>query len=150
MNLPALLAAAEFWHWWIFGVALIVIETFAPGTVFLWMGVSAGLVGLVLAVAPGLAWETQWLLFAALSVIAVGAWRAWQRKHPTETDLPTLNRRGEQYVGRSFTLSEPIVNGFGKIKVDDTIWKIEGDDMPEGSRVTVTGVSGTILRVEKG
>jgi hypothetical protein len=39
-----------------------------------------------------------------------------------ESDQPKLNRRGEQYVGRTFTLEEPIVNGHGKIRVDDSTW----------------------------
>jgi len=73
--------------------------------------------------------------------------RAWLRRRPIETDHPTLNRRGEQYVGRRFTLDEPIVNGVGKLRVDDTTWKIMGDDLPAGSQVTVTGVDGTVLVV---
>ena len=68
---------------------------------------------------------------------------------PTETDLPTLNRRGEQYVGRHFTLEEAIVNGQGKIRVDDSTWKIEGpEDLPAGSQVQVIAVAGTVLKVE--
>ena len=66
---------------------------------------------------------------------------------PIETDRPLLNQRGAQYVGRQFHLDEPIVNGHGKIKVDDSIWKVHGPDCPEGARVTVTGVDGTVLVV---
>ena len=63
------------------------------------------------------------------------------------TDQPALNRRGEQYIGRTLTLDEPIVNGQGKIRVDDTTWKVEGDDMPAGTRVTVIGVDSVVLKV---
>ena len=38
----------EFWHWWVAAIGLIVVEVFAPGTVALWMGVSAAVVGLLL------------------------------------------------------------------------------------------------------
>ncbi|MCG8379509.1 MAG: NfeD family protein, partial [Proteobacteria bacterium] len=58
------------------------------------------------------------------------------------------NRRGEQYVGRIFTLEEPIVNGVGKVKVDDSTWKVMGVDMPAGTKVRVLSVDGTILNVE--
>lgn len=68
--------------------------------------------------------------------------------NPVESDQPNLNRRGQQYIGRTFTLSEPIVNGLGKITVDDSTWKIHGKDCAEGTRVTVTGVDGVILKVE--
>jgi membrane protein implicated in regulation of membrane protease activity len=47
-----------------------------------------------------------------------------------------------------FTLSEAIVNGTGKIHVDDTMWKVDGADLPEGTQVRVTGVAGTVLTVE--
>ena len=144
-----ILAGAEFWHWWVAGVALVVAEVFAPGFILFWLGVSAGVVGLVLLLFPAMAWEYQWLIFAVVAVAAIFAWRAYARKHPAETDHPSLNRRGRQYIGRHFTLDQPIVNGVGMLKVDDTRWKIEGDDLPAGTRITVTGVDGTVLKVER-
>jgi hypothetical protein len=138
----------EFWHWWIAAIVLVVVEVFAPGTVALWMAVSAAVVGLLLLAIPEVTWQTQFLVFATLSVATVIGWRAYQLRYPTVSDQPTLNRRGEQYVGRVFTLSEAIANGTGKIHVDDTMWKVEGEDLPEGTRVRVTGVDGTILTVE--
>ena len=93
--------------------------------------------------------EVQFLIWAVLSVAAVVGSRLYLRRHPIETDRPTLNRRGEQYIGRHFTLEEPIVNGLGKIRVDDSTWKIEGPDaLPAGCKVKVTDVEGTVLKVE--
>ena len=136
-----------YWHWWILAVALIVLEVFAPGAFFLWMGVAAGIVGGVLVFAPNLGWEYQVMLFAIFSVVSIASWKLYQRKHPVKSERPTLNRRGEQYVGRVFTLEEPIVNGSGKIRVDDSIWKIRGEDCPVGDKVEVTSVEGTVLVV---
>jgi membrane protein implicated in regulation of membrane protease activity len=59
-----------------------------------------------------------------------------------------LNRRAEQYVGRVFTLSEPIVNGTGKIRVDDSSWKVSGADCDANTKVKVISVDGTVLKVE--
>ncbi len=42
------LETIEFWYWWVAAIVFVVIEIFAPGTVALWMGVSAGVVGLLL------------------------------------------------------------------------------------------------------
>jgi membrane protein implicated in regulation of membrane protease activity len=137
-----------FWHWWIFAVALLILEAFAPGAVFLWMGISAAVVGLLLAAAPSLGWEWQFIIFAVLSIISVAVYRLWWHPIPKPSDRPTLNRRGEQYVGRNFTLTEGIVNGIGKLQVDDTTWRISGSDLPAGSQVRVTGVDGTTLKVE--
>ena len=58
------------------------------------------------------------------------------------------SQRGTQYIGRVFTLAEPIADGRGRLHVDDTMWKIEGDDVPAGTQVRVTGVDGVVLKVE--
>ena len=142
------LEQAEFWHWWIAAILFLVLETFAPGAIFLWMGVAAGIVGPILLIFADLGWEYQFLIFALFTVVTAVGWRAYLRRHPTESDRPTLNRRGEQYVGRTFTLEDAIVNGQGKITVDDSTWKIEGDDLPAGTKIQVTGVEGTVLKVE--
>ncbi len=139
----------EFWHWWIAGIALVIIEVFAPGAVFLWMGISAGVVGAVLLAVPDISWQVQFLAFAVLSVGAIAGWRVYHKRHPTESDQPNLNRRGEQYVGRIFTLQDGITDGTGMIRVDDSRWKIEGEDLPAGTKVRVTGVEGTVLKVER-
>ena len=137
-----------FWHWWILAAALIILEVFAPGAFFLWLGIAAGVVGGLIYLAPALGWEYQVLVFSVLSVASILVWRKYFRTTPEETDEPALNRRGEQYVGRIFTLTDPIVNSMGKIRVDDTTWKIRGEDCAVGTRVEVTGVDGTILEVE--
>ena len=136
-----------YWNWWLLGVVLMIIEAIAPGFFFLWMGVAALLVGLTLTVLPALAWTYQVLLFALLSVGSIIAWRLWLRRHPTRTDDPLLNRRGHQYVGRVFTLDTPVINGHGKIRVDDSTWKILVEqDCPAGTRLRVVGVEGVMLK----
>lgn len=139
---------AVYWHWWVLGVVLIILEAFSPGVYFIWMGVAAGVVGLVALLLPGLGWEFQLLLFALVSVASVFLVRLFFQRRPIATDQPKLNRRGEQYVGRTFTLNEPIVDGLGKIRVDDSTWKIEGEDCGAGTKVAVVGVDGVVLKVE--
>ena len=144
-----LLHTFSFWHWLILGVLLIVLEIFAPGVVFLWIGIAALLTGVVAWLAPDLAVQWQVIMFAVLSVASVLGGRAWVKGHSSPSDHPTLNRRGEQYVGRRFMLSEAINGGFGKIKVDDSTWKVTGEDLPAGTPVEVTGVDGTVFKVER-
>lgn len=143
----AFLQSMEFWHWWILAVVLMILEVVLPGFILLWMGVSAAVVG-VLVLALPLSWEVQWLIFAVLSVASVIGGRVWLAKNPGSLPHPTLNRRGQAYVGRTFTLDTPVENGVGKLIVDDTTWKITGADMPAGAKVKVTGVKGTVLTVE--
>ncbi len=139
----------SFWHWLILGVVLVILEALAPGIIFLWLGIAALVTGLAVLAAQDMGWQYQVLIFAALSVVSVVSGRMWVKRHPTETDHPTLNRRGQQYIGRVFTLGEPIVNGTGKLRVDDTTWKINGSDLPAGTRVKVAQANGTVLQVEK-
>jgi len=136
------------WHWWILAIVLLVVETIAPGAWFLWFAVSAAVTGIVLLIFSGLQWEYQFLFFAVTAVVTVLAWRRYQKLNPVTSDQPSLNRRGEQYIGRRFTLTEPIVNGVGKIKVDDSTWRIQGADQLSGTTVSIVGVDGVVLKVE--
>ena len=138
-----------FWYWWVAAAALVVLEIFAPGVFFLWLGVAAGAVGVVALAIPGLDWRIELLLFAALSIAAVIGYRAFLRRRPIETDAPTLNRRGEQYVGKVVPLTEPIVNGVGRVRIGDGGWQVEGPDTPVGRRVRVIGIDGIMLKVER-
>jgi membrane protein implicated in regulation of membrane protease activity len=139
----------EFWHWWGLGLVLLILEVFLPGFVFLWMGIAAGITGFVLLLAPSLGWQYQIILFAVLSVTSIVLWRLWSGRRPIHTADPTLNRRAAQYVGRTFTLEVPIVNGRGHIHVDDSYWRVDGHDMPAGTPVRVVAADGVVLKVER-
>jgi inner membrane protein len=139
----------DYWLWWALGLALVIIEMAAPGVFFLWLGIAAGVVGFVVLAVPDLSWQAQVFLFAILSLASVAVGRWLVNRYPIHTDEPRLNRRGEQYVGRVFTLEQPIVNRQGKIRVDDSTWKIEGTDCTAGTNVRVVGVDGVVLKVQR-
>ncbi len=145
--MDALFGHLNYWDWWILAVILLVLELLTPATFFMFMGVAAAIVGLLLWLIP-MSWEWQVLIYAALSVAVTVTGRVYVKRRPIATDRPTLNRRGAQYVGRSFILTEPMVNGSGKIHVDDSTWKVSGPDCAAGGRVRVIGVDGTVLQVE--
>ena len=144
-----LLERIEFWHWWVFAAALITIEMFAPSTVFLWPAIAAAIVGFALLAIDNMGWQYQALLFAALTVISIVAWRAYARTRPLLSDDPTLNRRAEQLTGRLVTLKDPIVDGRGRIVIDGVAWTVEGEDMDSGCGIRVIGVAGAILKIER-
>jgi membrane protein implicated in regulation of membrane protease activity len=138
----------DFWHWWILALVLTIAEALLPGTFLLWMGIAALLLGMLLWAMPTLSLEVQLALFAILSLVSIVGWRLWQRKHPDKSDQPALNRRGEQYIGQVFVLAAPIENGFGKVRVGDSLWRVQGGDAAAGTPVRVTGVDGVVLVVE--
>ncbi len=137
-----------FWHWWIVAGVLLIIEMLAPTAFFLWLAIAAAITGLLTLIVPGMGAEWQLILFAVLSVLATLASRRWKLTKPGISDQPSLNRRGHYYIDRVFTLEEPVVNGIGKIKVDDSTWKINGPDLPAGDKVKVVSVDGVVLLVE--
>lgn len=137
-----------YWHWWLLGIVFLILEVFAPGVFFMWMGIAAGIVGVITWLLPDIGWQWQVLGFALLSVVTVVMGRKWLVRHPIVSEQPNLNRRGEQYVGRTFTLEAPIINGQGKITVDDSTWKIRGPDCDAGDNVKVIDVDGVVLIVE--
>jgi hypothetical protein len=136
------------WAWFIFAVALMLLEMVVPGVHFLWYGIAAILVGLF-ALATGVGWQTQLITFGILSILTLFTVRRFGSPATAPTDEPTLNIRGEQYVGRSYFLEEAIAAGRGKIRAGDTLWAVEGPDMPKGARVKVVGANGTVLLVER-
>ena len=139
----------QFWHWWILAALFAGIEILAPGVFFIWLAAAAALTGFSALFIPGMGWEIEALIFAVLAVASVVFWRAYVKKNGGKADpASTLNRRGEQMIGRTAVLSEPIQNGRGKARIDDTVWRVEGSDLPAGTPIKVTGVDGAILKVE--
>jgi len=142
------LKTLEPWHWWVLAIVLLILEALAPGAAFMWIGVAAGIVGVVFWVVP-ISWETQFTLFAALSVLSIVGWLLYRQRHPVaQSPLPMLNRRMERYVGTVLTLDNPIVNGTGQVHMKDTLWTVKGPDLPAGSKVRVVGYDGPVLKVE--
>lgn len=137
-----------FWHWWILAGILLILELTAPAFFFLWLGIAAAAVGMILLVFPAMGLETQLVLFGVSSIAAVFAWKKYRETHPQTSDQPNLNRRGHQYIGRVFTLTDPIVNGDGKVTVDDSTWRVKGPDLAAGTAIRVTGIDGVVFKVE--
>lgn len=144
-----MMESLTFWHWGIGALVLMAAEMLLPGFYLLWLGIAAGLVAVLLFLWPGLPFELQLLLFAVTSVGSIVAWRAWRNRHPVTSDQPNLNERARHYVGQLYALDAAIVNGAGKVRVGDTVWKVAGEDAPAGTRVKVVGVEGMTLRVER-
>jgi len=139
----------EFWYWWVAGLVFLVIEILAPGFFFVWLAMAAALTGAVVWLMPGLSFSWQAIIFSVFSIASILLSQASaNRVVPEDTDHPKLNKRGEQYLGRVFNLHQAIENGQGKIKVDDTVWKVYGKDCGLDTKVKVIAVRGTVFDVE--
>jgi inner membrane protein len=134
--------------WLAAGLALCAAETIMPGAFLIWIGAAALILGAVEFFLP-LEFTAQLLLFAGLVVALVVTGRAVYGSIGRGSPPQPLNR-AEGLVGKEFYLDRPIERGFGNIRVDDSTWRVTGEDMNAGVKVRVTGVEdGVLLRVAK-
>ena len=136
------------WGWWITGVILLALELVVPGNVFVWFGVAAILTG-ALALFADLGWQTELITFVVLSLVLAVAGRRYFARNLSPGEQPFLNDRARRLVGGGYVLGEPIVDGHGRIRIDDTNWRVTGPDLPSGAKVKVVGADGAVLAVEK-
>src|SRR4051812_48300206 len=103
------------WLWFGIATSLIILEIlFSTSFFLLWLGLSAFVTGAIVWLLPALSWYAQIFLFAIGATLSMILWKHYLKKHAhtfNKSDQPNLNRRAEQYIGRTFTLSEPIENG---------------------------------------
>jgi len=131
----------------ILAAVLLILEMIAPGIFLMWFGMAAAATGLIVfRYDPTWQWQLIW--FCGLSLVTVLVVNRYLLKHPLESEQPLLNERGAQLIGRSFDLVDPIVNGRGSVSVGDTIWRVKGPELAAGTRITVVGIDGTVLKVE--
>lgn len=91
-----------------------------------------------------------WWLLAGVALLALDVVIDFVWAHPRRmpSDQPDLNRRSDQLVGRVLVLAEAIEGGRGKVRCGDTLWQVEGPDLPQGTHVRVVASTGMLLRVE--
>jgi membrane protein implicated in regulation of membrane protease activity len=137
------------WFWWIAAGVLLVGEMLMPGFFLLWLAAAAALTGAIDLVF-GLGWQGEVITFAVLSLMLVLAtWKWVMASRQMQSDQPTLNQRHHAYVGKVVPLAQPIVNGSGKVRIEDSLWDVDGPDLPLGSLVRISGVVGLRLKAEK-
>src|SRR3990170_6278512 len=140
------LIALGAWNWMILAAILFVLELLSPGIFLMWFGVAAAVTGLIVF-RYDVSWQWQLVWFCGLSLASVLVAAKYLRKHPLESERPLLNERAAQLIGQTFDLLDPIVNGRGSVKIGDSIWRVEGPELPKGARITVVGADGTLLKV---
>jgi membrane protein implicated in regulation of membrane protease activity len=140
------------WNWMVLGFILLAAEIILPGVFLLWIGIAAILVGAISLQFWGYffwPWQVQVLAFLVLAVASAYLGKKIMSATESESDQPLLNQRGEQLLGRTATLHEPIAEGHGRIRIDDTTWRVSGPDLPAGTRVKVVSADAGNLVIER-
>ncbi len=140
------------WSWFILGLLLLIGEIVLPGVFLIWFGAAAITIG-TLTLAPFTdvswwPWQVQVVAFGVLSLLLVLIGRKLFPNEKVDDAAAGINDPLGKFVGREATLMEPISDGYGRIKLGDTLWRVRGSDLPTGSRIRVTGADDGLLLVE--
>lgn len=142
-----LLPVVGIWFWWIVAGILLLLELMTPGVFAMWLALAAASVGIADYFFE-LNWQLELLVFAGFSLVYVYLARPWYSKNNLQnSDQPNLNQRIYSFVGKSYVLHEPIVDGEGKLDIEGTRWDVLGPNLAKGATVKVTAVEGMKLRV---
>lgn len=136
----------EAWHWVVLGAVLAIAEMFAPGTLLIWSGAAALVLGLVLWALPPVGFQWQLLAFIVLAPAFVMIGLALRRRR-APVSHGDVNLGSSRLVGQHVTLATPIVDGRGHITLGDTVWQVTGPDLPAGTAVRISGSDGVTLTI---
>jgi inner membrane protein len=140
----------NYWHWWVFGVAMFILEMLGVGGFLIGIGTAALVLGLLVVIGLVSSWQMQLLTFSTLAVVFTMLYWKYFRSATGTDPASTLNQRGLAYVGRHFTASAPVVGGFARLQFGDTFWEVNCDqDIAEGEQFLVESVEGMTLKIRK-
>ena len=143
-----------YWHWIVFGVALILSEIGLTTFFILWFGVAAILVGVLLFFIPSLDLSWQIFIWTVMSCLLAYFWFKYLKPMAIDRTKAGLSR--EAIVGEvGQVISAPSGERRGVLRFPAPIlgadeWTIiTKETVVAGDRVRVIDVSGNALLVEK-
>ena len=143
-----------YWHWIVFGVALMLGEMFLASFFILWFGAAAVVIGGLLFLFPGLPPVWQIFLWTLLSSALALAWFKYLK--PLAIDKTKAGLSRERFLGEvGQVLSPPNGEKRGTLRFpaplmgSDEWLCISQDTLATGDRVTVVDFSGNTLIVKK-
>ncbi|OEE45404.1 NfeD family protein [Vibrio anguillarum] len=145
-----LIQQMNYWHWLALGLVLVALELLGTAGYFLWLGISALIVGLIFAMLP-ISWQLQWMAFASLSLVTTWLW--WRKQFKSDHDgdeTRDLNQKQKQLIGQTARLKESFQEGATfRLQLGDTTWTAKCQQNLEADVVVkVVDVEGIVLIVE--
>ena len=146
--------AFEYWHWIVFGIALMISEIFIGSFFIVWFGTAAVVVGLLLLPLPNMSGTAQLILWAISSASFALAW--FKLIKPLNIDKTKAGLSKEAMLGEvGQVLQIPSGDKRGKVRFPAPVlgsdeWLIiSHETVSIGDRVSVVDLSGNALIVEK-
>lgn len=143
-----------YWHWLVFGMALIMFEIVLPSFTALWFGLGALVVGGLLLVAPDMRLGWQLFVWTVSSIVATVAWFRYFKPRAVDRTMAGLSR--ESIIGETgMVIVAASGESRGKLRFSRPILGAEEWDflceqtIAVGDRVRVVELSGNALIVVK-
>ncbi len=137
------------WHWLAFGLCLLAVEILGTAGYFLWLGLSAIVVSVIVMFLP-ISWQLQWISFASISLVTTWLWWRKQLSNDQQDDAQRqLNQKEKQLIGKTSVVEQDVVGGQFRLSLGDTTWTAESDQpLKAGTRVVVVDVDGIVIKVK--
>ena len=137
------------WHWFGFGVVLLMGELTTGTTYLLWPAVAAWITAVLLLMFP-LPLPFQLLAFGAVTLGLTLSGRRYLKGKWLKGGDKELNDRGRLLVGGSGVAAGAFENGVGRVKLGDSEWRAESADaIGAGDVVSIVAVEGATLKVKR-
>ena len=137
------------WHWIVFGIALLILDM-TMGTFFiLGLGVAAIIVGLIDALVDT-SFTAELTIWMILSILAIAAWFKWFREEPI-TESGQSNYRLDTL---GIVMEDIQPHSRGKVTFDtpvlgNTSWHATAKvDIDKDTRVQIVQINGQLIEVE--
>lgn len=136
--------------WLITGGALLTLEIMTPGLVFLFFGVGALLVGLLLLLVP-LSPPWQIVLFTLFSLLSLLLARRWLRRIFTGKRSAVADGLDDDSIGKQASVVAAIRGAVpGKVEFQGTAWEAVADEeLPVGTPVEIVSRSNLTFTVRR-
>lgn len=134
--------------WLTLALVLGAAELLAPGVFLIFLAIAAASTAAICFALPDVPFVAQIGAFGLWSAIAVLIGRRWYRDFPITTEDAMLSDRSQRLLGQVVTVTEPFVDGRGRVTLGDSVWLAQGPGSEIGARMRVSGVDGSVLVVE--
>lgn len=142
----------EPWHWFVFGLILMIVEMFIPTFASLWFGAAAVVVALLAWLLP-MSSFMQIVMWLGLSVVFMVAWFKYIK--PLSVDRTKAGLGGSVIIGETgMIVVSPSVDRLGKVRfsvpivgADEWLCRTREGAIAVGERVVVTDIIGNELVV---
>jgi membrane protein implicated in regulation of membrane protease activity len=107
-----------------------------------WLGIGAGLTGLMMLFNPDEVWRWQWLWVIAFVLLAPLLEDMLLVLQKLLTEYP-----GKHFIGQVISLEEGIIDGKAEVRLENQVWQVAGSDCSPQTRVRVIAINDRTLYV---